>query len=100
MDAEADALPNAVLDEERGDFLDVVVVVADFAVARLEALDRLDVFLKGDARCEFGVIHWLNSLDRDADLAEMGSALEMAIGGGCLCERERTIDNRPHLSGL
>ena len=52
MRADAIAFPHAIIREQFGDLIRVVIVVTHGAVARLELLDRFDVFQNGDALLE------------------------------------------------
>jgi hypothetical protein len=57
MPPDAGALPDAVGREQCGDFLGIVILVADGAVASLEFLDCLDVFENSDPLFELANFH-------------------------------------------
>src|SRR5258705_1631800 len=58
MRSDPGAFPNPVGRKQRGDFLGIVIVVTDRAVASLEFFDRLDVLENGDSFFELGNIHF------------------------------------------
>src|SRR5262249_22751609 len=62
MRPDAIAFPDAIIREQLGDLIRVVIVVAHGAIARLELLDRLDVFENGNALLEIRACHNRSSL--------------------------------------
>src|SRR5262249_7632432 len=63
MRADAIAFPDAVVREQLGDLIRVVIIVAHGAIARLELLDSFGVFENGDALLEIGGCHSRSSSD-------------------------------------